>query len=78
MPLVAVPAHFDGDQIRLDEPYKLEPNTRLIVTILPASPSEDEDESWLALSFQGLEGAYGEDEPEYSVELLKKANPDYV
>ena len=35
MPMIAVPAHFDGERICLDEPFELEPNAKLIVTILP-------------------------------------------
>lgn len=38
----------------------------------------DEREEWLNLSIQGLEGAYGEDEPEYSTALIKKVNPHYA
>lgn len=34
-------------------------------------------EDWLRLSALGLEGAYGEDEPEYSLDLIKKPNPEY-
>jgi hypothetical protein len=78
MPMIAVPAHFDGKQIRLDEPFDLEPNTRLIVTILPRHVSDDEREAWLNLSIQGLEDGYGEDEPEYSTDLIKKVNPHYA
>ena len=37
--------------------------------------SDDEREAWLNLSFQGLEEAYGEDEPEYSSDLIKEVNP---
>ena len=40
--------------------------------------TDDEHEAWLNLSMQGLEEAYGEDEPEYSTDLVKKINPDYV
>ena len=32
--MIAVPAHFDGERICLDEPFDLEPNAKLIVTIL--------------------------------------------
>ena len=28
-------AHFDGSQILLDEPFELEPNVELIITVLP-------------------------------------------
>lgn len=34
-------------------------------------------EDWLRLSALGLERAYGEDEPEYSLDLIKKPNPEY-
>ena len=35
MPTPALLAHYDGQHIRLDEPFDLAPNTRLIVTVLP-------------------------------------------
>ncbi len=75
MDTISIPAHFDGERILLDEPVELEPNTRLIVTILPNH--DDERESWLRLSGKGLEDAYSEDEEEYSLDLIKEANPEY-
>jgi hypothetical protein len=39
--LVTVPAHFDGEQILFDVDVELEPNTRLLVTILPTEPGDD-------------------------------------
>ena len=78
MPMIAVPAHFDGKHICLDEPFDLEPDTRLIVTILPRRMSDNEREEWLNLSIQGFEDGYGEDEPEYSTDLIKKVNPHYA
>jgi len=36
-------AHFDGQRILLDEPYKLEPYTKLIITVLPETLEESED-----------------------------------
>ena len=77
MPMIALPAHFDGERICLDEPFDLEPNTKLIVTILSGQEPDNEYESWLHLSGQRLEYAYGENEPEYSKDLLKEVNPDY-
>jgi hypothetical protein len=32
--LTTIPAHFDGTEIKLDVPVRLEPNARLLVTIL--------------------------------------------
>ena len=34
MPLVTLPAHFDGKKICLDEPYPLYPNVKLMVVVL--------------------------------------------
>ncbi len=75
MDSVSIPAHFDGQHILLDEPCELEPNTRLIVTVLPNHDSERE--SWLRLSAYGLRQAYGDNEEEYSLDLIKDPNPDY-
>ena len=36
-----------------------------------------EREDWYALSMQMLARAYGEDEPEYTTDMLKWVNPDY-
>ena len=55
----------------------MEPNAKLIVTILPKQVLDNEREDCLLLSGQRLEDAYGEDEPEYSLDLLKEVNPDY-
>ncbi len=75
MKTVSVSAHFDGEHIRLDEPLALEPNAKLIVTVLPAQDSESE--SWARLAKGSLENAYGADEEGYSLEALKAPNPDY-
>ncbi|MDI6752732.1 MAG: hypothetical protein QME07_07820 [bacterium] len=80
MSIVSLPAHFDGRRICLDEPFNMEMDTKLIVTILPnllTQKIDNEYEDWLFLSGQRLKGAYGENEPEYSSDLLKEVNPDY-
>jgi hypothetical protein len=71
----SVPAHFDGERILLDEPLELKPDTKLIVTIL--SNHDSERESWLRLSAERLEKAFGDDEPDYPLDLIKEANPEY-
>ena len=82
MNTVTMSAHFDGEKIQLDEPYNLEPNTALLVTILPSpthsgSAEEEERQDWLRLSLHGLVAAYGDDEPEYTIDMVKELNPDY-
>jgi hypothetical protein len=38
---------------------------------------EDEDSSWDLLTQESLSGAYSDDEPEYSLDLVQEPNPDY-
>ena len=75
MDTIKIPAHYDGKQILLDEPIDLEPGTKLLVTIIP-DDDVDSDE-WAEFSTRGLDAAYSEHEPEYSLSLIKEHNPDY-
>ena len=75
MEIVTLQAHFDGNQILLDEPYELAPNTKLVVSVIQMK--NDEREDWTRFSLENLERAYGDDEPEYSLDLIKEANPKY-
>lgn len=70
MPLVSIPAHYDGAQVRLDEKVDLPPNARLIVTVLQDSDTDRQD--FLRLAESGLAAAYGEDEVEYTEADLKR------
>ena len=70
---------LDDRHLKLTQSLALPPGSRIFITI---SSSEDqiqimERESWTKLSAQKLEGAYGEDEPEYSLSLVKQPNPEY-
>jgi hypothetical protein len=48
-----------------------------IITVLP-KPSDEEREDWTRLSLESLARAYSDDEPEYSLDLIKEANPAYM
>ncbi|WP_293277462.1 MULTISPECIES: hypothetical protein [unclassified Microcoleus] len=75
MKLISLSAHFDGQSIQLDEPYKLEPNIKLIVTVLPEQLAERE--AWLWLSRHQLNNAYSQDD-DYPSNAIKTLNPDYA
>ena len=75
MQIINLQAHFDGRQILLDEPYELAPNTKLIVSVIDMK--DEERENLTRFSLANLERAYGNDEPEYSLDLIKDANPKY-
>jgi len=57
-----IAAHFDGKQILLDEAVELEPNTKLLVTVLP---KDADREAWLDLSAKRLQDAYADEEEDY-------------
>jgi len=73
---LSIPAHFDGERILLDAPVTLAPNTKLLVVVVP-DDEQEEREFFLQLSQQGLARAYGDDEPEYTDDMLKEINPEY-
>ena len=54
--LQTVPAHFDGKEIKLDIPISLEPNARLLVTIL--DPVEDNDSALVYAAMTSSEKAF--------------------
>jgi hypothetical protein len=74
MKVISLSAHFDGQSIQLDEAYNLEPNTKLIVTILPEPLAERE--AWLCFSRHQLNNGYSE-EDDYPLDAIKIPNPDY-
>ena len=75
---VTLRAHFDGEHIRLEEAFELRPEMPVRVTVYPAdSPPDSEREDWQLLAQQSLELAYGDDEPEYSPNLIREPNPEY-
>jgi hypothetical protein len=41
------------------------------------SVPDDEQEAFYRLALQSLNNAYGDDEPEYSVNLIRELNSDY-
>jgi hypothetical protein len=78
MNLVAIPAHFDGKQIRLDNRVNIEPGAKLIITVLPIVKNiELKNDDWTQVAMAGLESAYGDNEPEYSLDLIIEPNSDY-
>ncbi len=70
METITLRAHYDGKQIRLDEPYELLPNTKLLITVVHKPTAEQQ--AWLKLSAQGRSAAYGDEEPDYPLILVKE------
>lgn len=70
MEFITLAAHFDGERIQLDEPFELPLNVPLMVTVLQPGAAAD-DSSWAVTASMGLSRAYGDDEPEYSIDDVK-------
>ena len=70
MPLLSIPAHYDGGQVGLDDEVPLRPNARLIVTVVEDTDAERID--FLRLAASGLAAAYADEEVEYSLADLKR------
>jgi hypothetical protein len=77
MDTVTLDSHFDGKHIHLDEPFEFKSDAKLIITVLSNQKIEDDREAWLSLSAKGLKNAYAEDEFEYTLDMIKRPNPDY-
>ena len=70
-----IPAHFDGEHIKLDEPVELERNARLLVTVV--RNNDEEHEAWLRVMTAQLDFAYRGESDDYSLASIKEMNPDY-
>jgi len=66
----------DSHHLRLKKPIQFAPGSTVTITIKPAK-SVSEDQEWYLLSFHALEAAYGDDEPDYSMDDIKIPNPEY-
>ncbi|NJL59232.1 MAG: hypothetical protein HC887_05875 [Desulfobacteraceae bacterium] len=66
----------DSNHLKLSNPIPMQPGSKIRIMFI--APENTERESWAALSLKGLESAYGEDEPEYSIDLIKESNPEFA
>jgi hypothetical protein len=71
MPSVSLKAHFDGERVRLDEPFDLPPNTPLLVTVLPVNLDTDRA-AWVEAGKQNLARAFADNEPEYTLADIRR------
>ena len=72
---ITLRAHYDGSKIQLDEPYALQPDTKLLVTVIRSNAADDA--AWTKFSQQGLAAAYSQAEPEYSLNMVRESNLSY-
>ena len=63
---------IDSHHLKLKRPIKIAPGSTVLITIEPS-----EEQEWYLLSSRGLEEAYGENEPDYSLERINIPNPEF-
>ena len=44
---------------------------------IPKQSSDSEQAEWTSLAMQALENAYGDNEPDYSLDAIIEKNPEY-
>ncbi len=55
----------------------LQLRNRQVRVMLLIEEDEEEREDWYRLATGGLTGGYGDNEPEYSLNMVKEPNPQY-
>lgn len=60
-------------ELKIDNLPKIKSQKVRILILL----EEGEQNEWYRFSSEGLSKAYGEDEPSYSLDMVKEPNPDY-
>jgi len=67
----------DENHIELLKPLKIAKGKKIKVIIQEESNLTDERVDFLSFSLESLENAYGENEPEYSIKMIKEPNKEY-
>ncbi|MBS1249980.1 MAG: hypothetical protein MAG431_01569 [Chloroflexi bacterium] len=66
---------IDNTLLKLSHPIPLPKLSKVMITILPLEG--DERDVWLQASADWLNYAYGDDEPEYTPNMIKEPNPEF-
>ena len=68
---------LDSTHLELVHPIQVPPGAKLLVAIEISEWLKEEHQAWIQMSIQRLSSAYGSDEPEYSLDLIKTPNPEF-
>ena len=69
---------IDATHLELSSPITAPRGDVVLVSVAEAGDLADERVEWGALSAEGLEGAYNDEEPEYSTDLIRESNAEYT
>ncbi len=68
---------IDVTHLELFQPIQMPPHSRIIVAVMASNELLDEREMWFRFAAEHFQTAYGEDEPEYTLDMIREPNPEY-
>ena len=68
---------LDENHLQLVRRIDMPAGSRVMVSVAPIDDTANENEVWPRLAAESLAGAFDEAEPEYSVQLIKRSNPEF-
>ena len=69
---------IDATHLELFQPIQIPPHSRIVVAVMASDDVLDEREAWFKFAAAQFQAAYGENEPEYSLEMIREPNPEYI
>jgi hypothetical protein len=68
---------MDATHLELTQPIDTPPGGKVVISVLDPVKGDKERDDWLSLSLGTIAAAYGDSEPEYTVNMIKEPNPEY-
>ena len=68
---------IDATHLELFQPIQIPPLSRIVVAVMASEDLLDEREAWFRFAAEHFQMAYGEDEPEYTLDMIREPNPEY-
>ena len=68
---------IDATHLELETPLDVPLNRKVMVSVARMDEETNERAQWLAASEDTLRNAYGNSEPDYSLDMLQERNPDF-
>ncbi len=66
----------DSTHLELSRPIDTPLGRKVVISVTEAKKDMDEHALWLAASAEGLRSAFGDSEPEYTLDMVKEPNPE--
>ena len=68
---------LDATHLELSQPIQIRPHTKIMIVVLASDDLLDERETWFRFAAEQFQAAYGENEPEYTLDMIREPNPEY-